>query len=117
MTVHVGNQIQAEFGVWAWDNNPTAISYQWQDSLNGTTVNGTISGAVRSDYIAVGGDVGHWVRCMEIASNAGGNSAPAYTAWVGPIEAAPVVGAGSRKKNRRTKGGSRPSGRIRRTVS
>lgn len=86
MSVVVGEQIQASppyFGLWT--GNPTAFSFQWQDSLNGTTLNGDVSGETRSDYIVASGEEGRWLRVAVTASNAAGSSEVAYSAWYGPV--------------------------------
>ncbi len=114
MTVSVGEQIQA--GTGQWDGNPTGYSYQWQDSLNGTVLNADIAGETRSDLIVSSDELGRWLRAEVFASNAGGFSDAAYSSWYGPVQGAPEVADGSRKRNRRAGGGSKPHGRIRRTV-
>ncbi len=115
MTVYVGGQIQASAG--SWQGSPTSYAFQWQDSTDGAALNADVSGATRSDYIVDVTELGLWLRARVVATNAGGDSDPVYSAWVGPVGEAPVeVAAGSRRKNRRSKGGTRPSGRIRRTV-
>lgn len=83
MTVAVGEQIQA--GTGTWTGTPTSYAYQWQDSVDGVTVNDTLSGATRSDYIVGVADIGRFLRVVVTASNAGGSSDVAYSDWAGPI--------------------------------
>ncbi len=83
MSVEVGTQVQASTGVWL--GVPTGYVYQWQDSLDGTNLNGNITGETRSDYIAGVGEVGRWVRVEVIASNLIGDSSPVYSDWLGPV--------------------------------
>lgn len=113
MTVVVGEQIQASTGEWA--GSPTSFSYQWQSSSNGTT-GWTNIAATRSDYIPDESDLGLWFRAGVSANNSGGASATVYSAAVGPIgENIPdEIASGSRRRNRRSQGGARPHGRIRR---
>lgn len=86
MIILVGQQVQASppyFGLWTGD--PTAFTFQWQDSLDGVSLHGDISGETRSDYIATSGEIGRYLRVEVIGSNAGGDSDPAYSDWFGPV--------------------------------
>ncbi len=117
MTLRVGDQIQTSppfFG--EWNPAPTGYTFQWQDSTNGTTLNGNLSGETRSDYIVADDETGMWIRVQVTAFNAVGSSDPAVSGWVGPVEEALERASGSRKRDRRTGGGSKPHGRVRRTV-
>lgn len=91
MSIVVGEQIQAEFGLWPWDGNPTGLSYQWQDSLDGVSLNADVTGETHSDLIVDDAEVGRWLRVGVVASNGGGDGTVAYSAWYGPVDAAPDV--------------------------
>jgi hypothetical protein len=51
-------------------------------------LNGNVSGETRSDIIIGQGELGRWLRVAVTASNVGGESAPAYSDWLGPVEEA-----------------------------
>jgi hypothetical protein len=68
-----------------WTNSPTSFSYQWLQCDGSASNCVAIGGATKQTYVPVAGDVGHKLRVQEVATNAGGSSAPATS------EAPPVV--------------------------
>ena len=76
----------------SWTNGPTSYSYSWQD-CDGSGGNCTnVSGANSSSYTLSNGDVGHTMRAVVTASNAGGStsvSSPATTLVAAPPPSAP----------------------------
>jgi hypothetical protein len=72
-----------------WTNSPTSFSYQWEDcdsrGLNCTA----IAGATSAAYTLTGSDVGHTIRVLEAAFNAGGESATAPTSAATGVVALP----------------------------
>ncbi len=113
-TATVGSTISSTSGTWT--NSPTSYAYQWQSSANGLT-GWSSTGSTSTSLLLTGAHEDLYLRCRVIASNGDGPSIAAYSNALGPIEGIPDVPTGSRRKDRRTKGGTRPSGRIRRTVS
>ncbi len=112
-TPNVGETITSTTGTWT--NTPTSYAYLWQKSSNGTTGWTTTSLTtstlyVTSPYLTL------YLRCQVIASNADGHSSPAFTNVLGPVQDQPELADGSRRRDRRTTGGAKPHGRIRRTV-
>lgn len=78
----------------SWTSSPTSISDQWQD-CDGSGHNCTaISGAVGGTYVLTSSDVGHTIVVREIASNAGGSSAPAGSTPTGLVLVAPGTSGG-----------------------
>ena len=63
----------------SWSGSPTSYAYQWQscDSAGNNCTN--ISGAITSSYTLSSADVGHTIRAVVTATNAGG-STPATSA-------------------------------------
>ncbi len=113
-TAVVGNILTTTNGTWT--NTPTSYAIQWQSSptLSGTYT--SIPSQTSSTY-TISVAAGYYVRSRLVATNAEGDSLAAYSNKVGPVEGIPDVPTGSRRPDRRSKGGTRPSGRIRRTVS
>ena len=68
-----GQRLTASNG--SWTNSPTAFAYQWEDCDSSGANCGSIAGATTSGYTLVSGDVGHTIRVVVIASNAGGQGA------------------------------------------
>jgi hypothetical protein len=69
-TAQQGQKLTTSNGSWA--NSPTAFAYQWQDCDSSGANCTSISGAATSSYTLVSGDVGHTIRAVVTASNAGG---------------------------------------------
>ena len=68
-----GQRLTASNG--SWTNSPTAFAYQWQDCDSSGANCSSIAGATTSSYMLASGDVGHTIRVVVIASNAGGQGA------------------------------------------
>jgi RHS repeat-associated protein len=62
-----------------WNNEPTSFTYQWErcDREGGNCT--LIDGATEQSYELRGADVGHTVKVIETAENAGGESEPAVS--------------------------------------
>jgi len=72
-----------------WSNSPTAYAHQWEDCNSSGNNCSVIVGATNRTYKLTSADVGSTIVVQEIAANAGGDGAPAYSA------ATPVVAAGA----------------------
>ena len=70
----------------SWSNSPTGYAYAWQDCDSLGNNCATISGATSNSYILTSNDVGHTIRSVVTASNAGGSTslASAPTSVVSP---------------------------------
>ena len=71
-----------------WTGSPTSYVYQWQDCNASGDDCVNASGPTTSAYALGVNDVGHTVRVVVTASNAGG-ATPASSASVGPVTALP----------------------------
>jgi len=71
----------------SWNPTPTERDYQWEDC--NSTGNGcsSIAGATAQKYKLASTDVGHTIRVIESAANAGGSGAPASSAATSIITA------------------------------
>jgi hypothetical protein len=58
----------------SWTNNPSSYSYRWQDCDTSGNTCSSISGATQSAYTLTSADVGHTVRSVVTATNAGGSA-------------------------------------------
>jgi hypothetical protein len=69
----------------SWTNEPTGFTYQWQscDTEGKNCV--AIAGASAQTYVPSEADVGHALRVIETASNAGGPGGPATSAATAPV--------------------------------
>ena len=77
----------------SWTNSPSAFAYKWEDCDSSGAGCSSISGATSSSYTLAAGDVGHTIRSVVTASNAGGSnsSSSAQTAVVqSSVPAAPT---------------------------
>jgi len=81
-----GETLSASTGTWT--ESPTSYGYQWRDCNSSGESCANVSGATSSSYKLVAGDVGHKVRVVVSASNAGG-STPASSAATSAVAAAP----------------------------
>jgi hypothetical protein len=72
----------------AWSNNPTSRTYQWQDCDPSGQNCANIAGARATTYLLAATDVGHTVRVLVGAQNAGGSSAMTLTAATAVVTAA-----------------------------
>jgi len=78
----------AEHG--SWSNEPTSYEQQWL-RCDATGANcQPIAGAVAATYVTVAADIGHTIAVREVATNAGGPSAPATSAATSPITLPPL---------------------------
>ena len=70
-TAEEGKTLSASTGTWS--GNPTSYSYQWKNcnALGESCTN--VAGATASSYKLTAGDVGHTLRVVVTASNAGGS--------------------------------------------
>ncbi len=71
-TATEGEVLSASSGTWT--EAPTSYAYQWQDCNGAGEACTNVSGATSSDYTLRAGDVGHTLRVVVTASNAGGSS-------------------------------------------
>jgi len=60
----------------SWRNAPTSYSYRWEDCDTAGNNCSAIRGATSRTHTLVASDLGHTIRVLETASNAGGKSAP-----------------------------------------
>jgi RHS repeat-associated protein len=89
-----GEALQGEFLIeerGTWTNQPTDYDFEWQrcDVGGGNCVE--IEGAFGSEYVPDAADVGHTIRVLETAVNAGGSSDPAPSAVTATIVGAVPV--------------------------
>ncbi len=90
-----GQTLSAAAGTWT--GTPTSYTYDWQDCTGASASCANVSGATSSSYKLAASDVGHTVRVLVTASNAGGfaQASSAVTATVAaqstpPVETPPV---------------------------
>ena len=83
-----GQSLSASTGTWT--GSPTSFVYQWEDCNSAGESCSNIVGATKSSYKLLAGDVGHTVRVVVTATNAGG-STPATSAQTGVVDAEPVT--------------------------
>ena len=57
----------------SWTSSPTSFAYRWEDCNSSGGSCSSISGATSPSYTLTGGDVGHAIRSVVSASNAGGS--------------------------------------------
>jgi hypothetical protein len=81
-TTQQGNTLTVSNG--AWNNNPTAFTYAWQDCGTSGATCSAIASATSTTYTLQGSDVGKYVSVTITASNSGGRTA-VTTASVGPV--------------------------------
>jgi len=76
----------------SWSGNPTSYAYQWQDCNAAGEGCSNIASAIASSHKLVAGDVGHTLRIIVTATNAGGSgkASSATSALVTAIPPAPV---------------------------
>jgi hypothetical protein len=89
-TTTEGHTLSATSGTWS--GSPTSYKYQWQDCNASGEACSNVSGASASTFKLAAGDVGHIVRVLVTASNAGG-ATQATSASVGPVGAIPPIAA------------------------
>ena len=95
-TAQQGQRLTTSGG--SWTNSPTAFAYQWQDCDPAGANCASIAGATTNGYTLASGDVGHTLRVVVIASNAGGQGAATsgQTATVTPSASTPPGNTASR---------------------
>ena len=64
----------------SWSGSPTGYAYQWQDCDTSGVSCGNITGATASSYVLASGDVGHTIRSVVTATNAGGSGSASSAA-------------------------------------
>ena len=72
----------------SWTGSPTSYTYAWEDCDSSGASCTTITGATQSTYTLASGDVGHTIRSVVTATNAGG-STPASSAATATVTASP----------------------------
>jgi hypothetical protein len=87
-----GQTLSASSG--SWTGSPTSYAYQWQDCNAAGEGCANVSGAASSSYKLVSGDVGHTLRVVVTATNAGG-SAQASSAVTGIVVVDPPPAPGN----------------------
>ena len=88
-----GQQLTTSNG--SWSNGPTSYAYKWQDCDASGASCSNISGATSSSYVLGSGDVGHTIRSVVTASNAGGSASPASSSPTTVVTASSGGGGGS----------------------
>jgi hypothetical protein len=80
-----GQTLSASTGTWT--GSPASFAYQWEDCNTAGAACVNVSGATSASYKLAAGDVGHTLRVVVTASNAGGDAeaASAATATVTPL--------------------------------
>ena len=73
----------------SWSNSPTDFGYAWQDCNSSGGSCNTISGAASASYTLTAADVGHTVRSVVTASNAGGSASASSSVTAVVTAAAP----------------------------
>ena len=86
-TAQQGRALSATSG--SWSGSPTSYAYKWQDCDSSGVNCAAISGATSSGYTLGAGDVGHTIRAVVTATNAGG-STPASSAQTALVAAPPA---------------------------
>lgn len=71
----------------SWSNKPNSYTYQWADCDPSGAACTPIDGAAGQTYTLAASDVGHTIRVVETASNAGGAGAPATSAATAAVAA------------------------------
>ena len=77
----------------SWSGSATMMAYQWQDCNSSGASCSNIAGASGSSYTLGSGDVGHTIRSVVTASNAGGSNSGTSSATAvvtAPAAAAPT---------------------------
>ncbi len=96
-----GDTLSATAGTWGGE--PTSYTYQWQDCNSSGESCAVISGATSATYNLASSDVGHRLRAVVTATNAGGSTSATSTATAAvtaippaaPVNAALPVVSGS----------------------
>ena len=88
-TAQAGQTLTASNGTWS-GSTPMTFAYQWQECNSAGEACSNVSGATSSSYALGAGDVGHTVRVVVTASNAGGSSQASSMATA-TISSSPVT--------------------------
>ncbi len=83
-----GQTLSASSGTWS--GSPTSFAYQWEDCSTAGEACANIGGATSSSYKLASGDVGHTLRVVVTASNAGGSTNASSAATGTVVPPAPV---------------------------
>jgi hypothetical protein len=83
-----GQTLGASTGTWT--GSPTSYAYRWEDCNTAGGSCSNVSGAISSSYKLAAGDVGHTVRVVVTASNAGGSTPASSAATVTVVPPAPA---------------------------
>jgi len=86
-TAQAGHALTATNG--SWNNAPTAYARQWQRATSGVFAD--IPDETGSTYALGSADVGHSIRVVVVATNAGGDSDPAASPATGAVAAAALA--------------------------
>lgn len=70
-----------------WSNDPSSYAYRWEDCDAAGAGCAAIAGASAQSYTLTAADVGHAIRVVETASNAGGAGSPAVSGATKPVAA------------------------------
>jgi hypothetical protein len=81
-TATEGDALSASTG--SWSHAPTGYTYQWERCDSSGEACSNVSGATASSYMLGSNDVGHTMRVLVTATNAGG-STPATSAQTGEV--------------------------------
>ncbi len=76
-----------------WSNIPASYTYQWEDCDGGGASCSAIAGATSQSYTLGISDIGHTIRVVETASNAGGAGIPASSGATAVIAAQSTTAA------------------------
>ena len=84
-TATVGQTLTTTNGTWADNGSPT-FTYQWQDSVDGSTGWANIISATSSTYVIASGESTKYIRCNVTDTDANGSTTAASNV-VGPVSA------------------------------
>jgi hypothetical protein len=87
-STRAGQMLTAEPG--AWSGSPTSYTYQWQRCDSAGASCSAINAATSSTYLLGAADVEATLRVTVIASNAGGDSAPATSPQSAVVNGPPI---------------------------
>lgn len=90
---YIDATVSASTGTWTSQGGTVhTYQYQWQDSADGSTGWGDITGKTSSTYVVEAGEDTKFLRCNVKATNSGGQSVAATaTNVLGPVSAAPAA--------------------------
>jgi len=84
-TAQEGHTLKTSNGT--WEGSPSSYTYQWEDCNAAGEACTNIGGANGNEYTLTSLDVGHTLRVVVTAKNAGGSSAPVESAQTPVVEA------------------------------